>query len=307
MTTLILHHDDCLVHDPGAHHAESPDRVRAVLAALRDIPATKFLPAPLAETAQIERVHRADFWQHVVASEPASGQVALDPDTWLSPGSINAALRASGAACFAVDQLFENGAGNAFCAVRPPGHHAETARAMGFCLNNHVAIAARHALATQAIERVAIIDFDVHHGNGTQEIFQRSPEVMYLSSHQVPLYPGTGHADEIGCGNVLNLPLPPGAGSEQFRVAWSNLGLPALHAFDPQLILVSAGFDAHRDDPLAQLELHEDDFAWITQAVCEYARTACHGRVVSVLEGGYKLPALAASARAHVQVLAEYS
>jgi acetoin utilization deacetylase AcuC-like enzyme len=304
LNTLILHHDDCLAHDPGANHVETSQRVRAVLGAVNDIPGTEMLPAPLASREQVERVHEGNYWQKLVAAEPAKGQVALDPDTFLSPGSINAALRGSGAACFAVDQIFAGKAKNAFCAVRPPGHHAESALAMGFCLINHVAVAARHALARHPVDRVAILDFDVHHGNGTQAIFEQSPEVLFISSHQMPLYPGTGYPEEVGCGNILNIPLAPDSGSLEFRQAWSQLGLPALHAFSPDIILVSAGFDAHELDPLGELNLQDEDFSWITGAICNYAASACNGRVISVLEGGYNLQALASASRAHVEALA---
>jgi len=304
LDTLILHHDDCLAHDPGPHHVESSARLLAIVDAVRGIPSTEMHPAPMEDHEQILRVHDDAYWRSIVAAEPAHGQVALDPDTFLSPGSINAALRASGAACYAVDRIFAGEAQNAFCAVRPPGHHAEASLAMGFCLVNHVAVAARHALARHPVKRVAILDFDVHHGNGTQSIFEQSPEVFFVSSHQIPLYPGTGSSDEVGCGNILNLPLAPNSGSEQFRMVWSQLGLPAVQAFEPDLILVSAGFDAHESDPLGDLNLQEADFAWITESICSVAETRCHGRVISVLEGGYNLAALAASARAHVEVLA---
>ena len=304
MTTLILHHDDCLAHDPGANHVEVSQRIKAVLGAISDVPGTQLLPAPLASQEQVERAHDAAYWQNLVAAEPASGLVALDPDTFLSPGSINAALRGSGAACFAVDQVFAGKARNAFCAIRPPGHHAETALAMGFCLINHVAIAARHALANHPVDRVAILDFDVHHGNGTQAIFEQSPEVLFISSHQMPLYPGTGYPEEVGCGNILNIPLAPDSGSEQFRQAWTQLGFPALHAFDPDIIMISAGFDAHELDPLGQLKLQDGDFGWITASICAYAADACNGRVISLLEGGYNLEALASASRAHVEALA---
>lgn len=303
LTTLILHHDECLAHDPGDLHPESPQRVRAVLAAVRRLPGTECLPAPLATPQQIGRAHSIAYWDRLVAAEPAAGQVALDPDTFLSPGSTRAALRGSGAACFAVDQVFAGKARNAFCVVRPPGHHAEANRAMGFCLLNHVAVAAHHALATQPVQRVAILDFDVHHGNGTQAIFENAAEVLYVSSHQLPLYPGTGFPDEVGCGNVLNLPLEPGSGSTEFRRAWSQLGLPALHAFRPDLVILSAGFDAHERDPLGQIELQDTDYGWITAEVCRYTQDACGGRVISVLEGGYDPRALAASAAAHVRAL----
>ncbi|MGH6628412.1 MAG: histone deacetylase family protein [Burkholderiales bacterium] len=292
-----------MVHDPGPHHAESNQRLRAVLGAVSTVPGVELLPAPLASVEQILRVHDADYWHQLVAAEPEAGCTALDPDTCLSRGSIAAARRGSGAACFAVDQLFAGKARNAFCASRPPGHHAERAVAMGFCFINHVAIAALHALDCHPVDRVAILDFDVHHGNGTQTIFEQSPEVLYVSSHQMPLYPGSGYPDEVGCGNILNLPLRPYSGSREFRQAWSRLGLPALHAFDPDLILVSAGFDAHEKDPLGQLELQDGDFRWITDEICAYAESACGGRVISVLEGGYNLEALASASREHVQAL----
>jgi len=303
MKTLLLHHDDCLQHYPGAKHPERAGRVRAVVSAVRHIPGTELLPAPLASREQVCRAHEADYFQSLIDLEPESGLVALDPDTFLSPGSINAALRGSGAACFAIDQVFAGKSRNAFCITRPPGHHAGSDFAMGFCLFNHVAVAARHALENYDIERVAILDFDVHHGNGTQAIFDQSPQVMYISSHQMPLYPGTGHADEIGCGNILNLPLAPGSGSREFRSAWSTLGLPALHSFQPGLIIISAGFDAHQSDPLGQLELQDDDYGWITREICSYAEKACGGSVISVLEGGYDLDALASASLAHVEAL----
>ncbi len=310
MKTLVLHHDDCLRHAPGGRHPERPGRVRAVLGAIGNMKGTETLPTPKASLEQIGRVHDEDYWHRLIelepgADEPGIDTVALDPDTFLSPGSINAALRGSGAACFAIDQVFAGKARNAFCVVRPPGHHAESSHAMGFCLLNHVAVAARHALAVHAVRRVAILDFDVHHGNGTQAIFAQSPDVLYVSSHQMPLFPGTGGADETGCGNIVNLPLAPGAGSRQFRAAWSERGFPALHDFQPELILVSAGFDAHQRDPLGQLELQDDDFGWITRQICNYARLACDGRVISVLEGGYDPEALAGASRAHVEALTD--
>ena len=308
MKTLLLHHDDCLRHDPGTRHPERADRVRAVLSAIRNMPGTELLPAPKASLEQIGRVHDADYWQRVIelepgADKPGADKIALDPDTFLSPGSIDAALRGSGAACFAIDQVFAGKSRNAFCVIRPPGHHAESGHAMGFCLLNHVAVAARHALAEHEIKRVAILDFDVHHGNGTQAIFEQSPDVLYVSSHQMPLFPGTGSAEETGCGNIVNLPLAPGAGSHEFRAAWSERGLPALHDFQPELIIISAGFDAHQRDPLAQIELQDDDFGWITRQINSYAQSACGGRVISLLEGGYDLEALASASRAHVEAL----
>jgi acetoin utilization deacetylase AcuC-like enzyme len=305
--TLIIHHKDCLQHDPGPRHPERPDRVTAVLKAVGNLEGTEKLPAPQATAEQLQRVHPVEYLQRLQELAPAreagGERVALDPDTWLSAGSLDAALRGSGAACFAVDQLYACQARNAFCVIRPPGHHAETATAMGFCLFNHAAVAARHAQAVHQARRIAILDFDVHHGNGTQAIFEQSPEVLYVSSHQAPLYPGTGKAAETGCGNVLNLPLPPGSGSREFRNAWHRRGLPALERFAPDLVLVSAGFDAHLRDPLAQLELQEADYGWITAEIRALAEASCEGRMVSLLEGGYDLDALAASATAHVRAL----
>ncbi len=300
MSTIIIQHDDCLRHNPGAKHPESAQRVKAVLSGLEDIKGLQKLPAPRATTEQIVRVHPAEYWAGLLANEPTEGHFAIDPDTIMSQGSIDAALRASGGLCFAIDQILEAKALRAFCAVRPPGHHSEPETAMGFCLLNHVAIGAMHALENPGINRVAIIDFDVHHGNGTQAIFEQNPDVMYVSSHQSPLYPGTGHIEETGVGNILNLPLAAGDGSEPFRAAWSKLGLPAIHSFEPDLILISAGFDAHQRDPLAQLELQDEDFRWLTEEICDLATDSSKGRVASILEGGYDLQALASASRAHV-------
>ncbi len=303
MPTLIIHHDDCLRHDTGPRHPERPARITAVLEALAGLGGLEFLPAPKATPDQLQRVHPDWYCRQLAAEEPAEGRVALDPDTFLSPGSIDAALRGSGAICFAIDEVLAGKARNAFCATRPPGHHAEAELPMGFCLFNHVAVGACHGLAQAGCERVAIIDFDVHHGNGTQAIFAAEPRVLYVSSHQSPLYPGTGLVHETGVGNILNLPLEPGAGGREFREAWTTLGLPAVHGFEPDLVLISAGFDAHRDDPLAQLELVEEDFHWISAELRGLAEQSCAGRLVSTLEGGYDLGALGASARAHVDAL----
>lgn len=308
MKTLILQHDDCLQHDPGPRHAESPARINAVLNGIRNISGIEILPAPRATEEQLELAHAPDYWKRLLELEPRredpEPRVALDADTFLSPGSIDATLRGSGAACFAVDQVFAGNARNAFCATRPPGHHAKVATAMGFCLLNQAAVAARHAQKKHGAGRIAILDFDVHHGNGTQDIFEDSPDVLYVSSHQMPLYPGTGYPEETGCGNILNLPLAPGSGSTEFRKTWSEHGLKALEKFSPDLVIVSAGFDAHLADPLAQLELRDEDYGWITTEICSYADANCGARVVSVLEGGYDLDALSSASAAHVAALA---
>jgi len=303
MSTIIIQHEDCLRHNPGPTHPESPQRVNAVISGLDGLKGLQYLPAPHATTEQILRVHPAKFWADITLREPFEGIIPIDPDTFLSNGSIDATLRASGGLCFAIDQILSDKARRAFCVVRPPGHHSEAESAMGFCLLNHVAIGALHALENPAIRRVAIIDFDVHHGNGTQAIFEENPNVMFVSSHQMPLYPGTGFIEETGKGNILNLPLAPGDGSKPFRAAWSRFGLPAVHSFAPDLILISAGFDAHKRDPLGQIELQDADYHWITEQICDLATDSCQGRVASILEGGYDLQALATASRAHVQAL----
>lgn len=308
MTTLILQHGDCLLHQTGLRHVESPERVSAVLNAVGEIEGTETLPAPLATEEQLMRVHPARYWDELVRAEPVEdGErhpiVALDADTFLSPGSLNATLRGSGAACFAVDQIEAGRAANAFCAIRPPGHHALAEMPMGFCLLNHVAVAARYAIASGFAEKVAIVDFDVHHGNGTQAIFEESPEVLFVSSHQMPLYPGSGARTEKGVGNIVNLPLDPGDDGETFRSAWSGYGLEALERFRPDWIMVSAGFDAHERDPLGQLLLQDDDYHWITAQLRKVAESHCAGKMVSLLEGGYDLEALGSASAAHVRAL----
>ena len=304
MSTIIIQHDDCLRHNPGAKHPESVQRVSAVMGGLEGLKGLQKLPAPLATIEQIKRVHPAEFWAGLQAKEPTEGLVAIEPDTFLGRGSIDATLRGSGGLCFAIDQVLDDKALRAFCVVRPPGHHSEPEQAMGFCLLNHVAIGAMHALERPAIRRVAIIDFDVHHGNGTQAVFEQNPDVMFVSSHQQPLYPGTGYMEEPGCGNILNMPWAPGDGSKAFRHCWNTLGLPAIHSFSPDLILVSAGFDAHQRDPLAQLEVQDVDYRWLTEQICDLATDSCQGRVASILEGGYDMEALASASRSHVQGLA---
>ncbi|WP_245187971.1 histone deacetylase family protein [Frateuria flava] len=298
-------HPVCLQHAPGPGHPESPARLHAVLAALdRDrFAALDRIEAPRASIEALERVHDPAHVARILASAPADGLVRLDEDTLMSPASAEAALRAAGAVAAAVDAVLNQRASRAFCAVRPPGHHATADQAMGFCLFNNVAVGAAHALAEHGLERVAIADFDVHHGNGTQDIFAREPRVLFVSSHQSPLYPGSGGAEETGVGNLLNAPLPPQTGSQAFRQLWDERLLTRLDAFRPQLLLVSAGFDGHRADPLAQLQLDADDFAWLTARLVDIARVHAAGRVVSTLEGGYDLDALAASASAHVAAL----
>jgi acetoin utilization deacetylase AcuC-like enzyme len=298
-------HAVCLQHDPGPGHAESPLRLRAVLQALDQdrFAVLDRIEAPRATREQLLRVHTAAHVDRILGTTPDAGTVRLDEDTLMSPASAEAGLRAAGALIAAVDAVMQGAASRAFCAVRPPGHHATPDAAMGFCLFNNVAVAAAHALAAHGLKRVAIADFDVHHGNGTQDIFQHEPRVLFISSHQSPLYPGTGSVEERGAGNIVNAPLSPGDGSYEFRELWDGALLPRLHAFKPQLVLVSAGFDAHRSDPIADIRLQTEDYAWITERLVDLARAHAGGRLVSTLEGGYDLTALAASVSAHVSAL----
>jgi acetoin utilization deacetylase AcuC-like enzyme len=305
MTTLLLTHPACLEHDTGYGHPERADRLRAIDDALA-APVFKRLireQAPLANLAAIERLHPEAYVEMVRAAIPKHDHAWLDPDTVVSPESWEAALRATGATLYAVDQVMAGNADNAFCAVRPPGHHAEPSRAMGFCLFNSVAVAALHARAKHGAKRVAVVDFDVHHGNGTQAAFWTDKDLFYGSTHQMPLFPGTGAVDETGVGNICNAPLAPGDDGAEFRAAWEARILPALDAFAPDFLLVSAGFDAHIRDPLAQLRLVEPDFAWVTEKLLEAAAKHTGGRLVSTLEGGYDLDALASSTAVHVQTL----
>lgn len=287
-------------------HPEHPHRLEAVLAALEapEFSEVRRREAPRASLEQLQGVHPHAYVEAILAAVPDSGQVALDPDTLLTPGSGEAALHAAGAVCAAVDAVLAEEADNAFCAVRPPGHHAEPHRAMGFCLFNNIAVGALHARQAHRLHRIAVVDFDVHHGNGTQEAFWDDPDLFYASTHQMPLYPGTGAASERGVGqNILNLPLPPGAGSEEFRTAVSQQIMPNLVKFDPDFLFISAGFDGHARDPLAGLSLSEADFHWATRELVRFAEHACRGRVVSVLEGGYDPDALGLSAAAHVRAM----
>lgn len=306
MHTALFTHAACLDHDTGEDHPECADRLRAVLAALED-EAFMFLDrreAPRALPEQLARVHPPEYVRGLLSRIPISGLSAIDSDTVVSPGSGEAALRAAGAVCAAVDAVMAGEVRNAFCAVRPPGHHAEPDQAMGFCLFNNVAVGAMHARATHGLRRIAIVDFDVHHGNGSQSFAQHDPELFYGSSHQWPLYPGTGSARERGdFENVINVCLPPMSGSPEFRHGWSEEMLPALEKFRPELLLISAGFDAHTRDPLAGLHLSDDDFAWVTRKLGEIADRHAKGRIVSVLEGGYDLRALASASAAHVKAL----
>lgn len=306
MPTLVFTHPDCLKHDTGSHHPERPERLKAILGALdgEAFASLQCRQAPRADKVQLARIHPQRYIDWVLGQVPKEGWAGLDADTIISAGSGEAALRAAGAVCAAVDAILAGEGRNAFCPVRPPGHHAEPEQAMGFCLFNNVAIGAQHARAAHGLKRVAVVDFDVHHGNGTQAAFERDADLFYASTHQSPLYPGTGHAHERGiAGNVVNAPLPPFAGSAEFRAAMERRILPALDAFKPEFVLVSAGFDAHTRDPLASLNLVEDDYAWVTRQVCAVAARHAKGRVVSVLEGGYDLKALAASVTAHVDAL----
>ncbi|MDE2333511.1 MAG: histone deacetylase family protein [Rhodospirillales bacterium] len=307
MTVLLLTHRACLGHDTGPFHPECPDRLRQVMAALETETFSNLLreEAPRATEEALLRVHPPMHVRAMLAlAPPPDDPIFIDPDTVVSTGTAEAALRAAGAGVAAVDAVMSGSVRAAFAAVRPPGHHAEPDRAMGFCLFSNAAIAARHAQARWGAAKVAVLDFDVHHGNGTQAVAASDPTLFYGSTHQHPCYPGTGMASEHGvAANVVNVPLAPGAGSQEFRAAWAGSILPALDAWRPDLIVVSAGFDAHRADPLAQLRLETGDFAWITDAILDVARHRCDDRVVSMLEGGYDLQALAASAAAHVRSL----
>ncbi len=299
---LIFAAPDSALHVTPPGHPERVERLAAVERGLAGSGAERRL-SPLADLANVLRCHPARYHDAIRDAEPARGVVQLDPDTWMSPGSHAAAMRAVGGAVAAVDAVLAGDAARAFVVARPPGHHAERERAMGFCLFGTVAIAARHALEVHGLARVAVLDFDVHHGNGTQDLLWDEARVRFVSSHQMPLWPGTGSVRERGAhGQVTNLPLPPGSGGAAMRAAWAPV-LADLAGWRPELVLVSAGFDAHREDPLAGLNWEVEDFAWITAAICDLAAESCGGRVVSCLEGGYDLAALAASVAVHARVL----
>ncbi|WP_395703076.1 histone deacetylase family protein [Aquabacterium sp.] len=307
MSTLVYSHPACLAHEPGPGHPESPQRLVAVLKALQApaFEALQWREAPLGTREQVLHVHTEDYVDQVESLAPQSGYQLLDAgDTVMSPGTLEAVMRCVGAACAAVDAVAAGEARNAFCATRPCGHHAEADRAMGFCVYNQAAIAALHARAAHGWRRIAVIDFDVHHGNGTQHSFWRDPDLFYGSSHQSPFYPGTGARHEIGVAhNIVNVPLRPGSGSESFRAGMQQELLPALRKFAPELIIISAGFDAHALDPLGGLNFQDEDFHWITRELMAQAQESAHGRVVSVLEGGYSLDGLASGTAAHVRAL----
>jgi len=306
VTTLLVTHNACSAHDMGEGHPERPERLRAVDQALEHEMFQMLLRdnAPRAPIEALTKVHPAEYVAAIERASPSQGHVRLDSDTSMSPGTFEAALRAAGGALFAVDEVASGRVDNAFVATRPPGHHAEKATPMGFCFFNNAAVAARHAQAAHGYERVAICDFDVHHGNGTQDIFWDDPTVLYASTHQMPLYPGTGARKETGAHNqIVNAPLRAGDGGEAFREAFTQAILPRLDDFRPDLVIVSAGFDAHYRDPLGNLNLDEVDFAWATQRLMDIAQRRCGGRLVSLLEGGYDLEGLGRSVAAHVGAL----
>ncbi len=305
--TLLYAHPVSSRHCTPPGHPERAERVEAVERGLTGLTLTR-KTSPMASESELLRCHPKSYIDRVRRAEPTTGTAQLDPDTWMSPGSFEAALRAIGGACAAVDAVLGGEAKNAFILARPPGHHAEAATAMGFCLFGTVAIAAKHALDNNRLSRVAVVDFDVHHGNGTQALLWDEPRVLFVTSQQMPLWPGTGERGETGAhGQIMNLPLPPNSDGAAMRTVYEAEVFPAINAFQPELILISAGFDAHQDDPLAQLNWNEADYAWLTRRLCDLADSHAQGRVVSCLEGGYDLEALAASVAAHVGVLQERS
>jgi len=306
MTTLLVTHPACLDHLTPSGHPERPDRLRAIDRALEDESFQMLAreQAPVAALDTIMHCHPRDYVEEIRNANPSQGMVRLDADTSMSPGTFEAALRAIGGAVMATDEVMSGKVYNAFCAMRPPGHHAETVRPMGFCFFNTAAIIVRHAQKNHGAERVVVVDFDVHHGNGTQEIFWSDPTVMYCSTHEMPLYPGTGARSERGLhDNIVNAPLRAGDGGKQFRAAFEGVILPRAAAFRPDFVVISAGFDAHMRDPLANLNLLEPDYAWATQKLMEIADASANGRIVSVLEGGYDLQGLSRSVAAHVTAL----
>ncbi len=305
MSTLIYGHQSSEEHDMGPGHPECPDRIRAVKKAIDAdrFDDLEYREAPRATVEQISRVHDHRYVTRLLEAVPDQGRIQVDSDTSICPDSGEAALRACGAVVAAIDAVMDGDANSAFCAVRPPGHHAEPARGMGFCLFNNVAIGVEHARIAHNLQKVAVVDFDVHHGNGTQAAFWSNPKVLVASSHQYPFYPGTGSEDETGAGNIVNVPLASGSGSELFRRGIEKAILPALEKFEPDLIVISAGFDGHAKDPLANIQLEEEDFEWVTANLVNIAGEYCNGRIVSSLEGGYDLAALSNSVTAHLSAL----
>ncbi|MGB7542059.1 MAG: histone deacetylase family protein [Burkholderiales bacterium] len=304
MATAFITHADCMRHDMGAYHPESPSRLAAIEDQLIASGIAGLLDrheAPAARMSELARVHPLEYIEAIRAASPAAGTVHLDPDTAMCPHTWDAALHAAGAAVHATDLVIGGRARNAFCAVRPPGHHATRTRAMGFCIFNNVAVAAKHALEHHGIERVAIVDFDVHHGNGTEEIFSDDERVLMVGTFQHPFYPYSGTEDPAP--NMANVPLPAGSGGKALRAAVEEVWMPALEPFRPQMIFISAGFDAHVEDDMAGLRFTEADYAWVTERVKEVADSCADGRIVSVLEGGYALSALGRSVVAHLKVL----
>ena len=305
MTTAFITHSDCLKHETPPGHPEQVARLKYILEATKDLDLLR-IEAPLATQKNILSVHPQSHIDLINTSSPEHGTRPLDGDTHMSPGTISAAYRAAGGAVCAVDTVLSGTAKNAFVAVRPPGHHAETQVPMGFCLFGNIAIAAKHALDFHKLSKVVVVDFDVHHGNGTQDLLWNEPRALTITSHQMPLWPGTGRPEERGeYDNVLNLPLPPNSDGSYMRSIYREKVFPKIRSFSPDLILLSAGFDAHIDDPLAELKWEVDDFAWITREVCNLATNCCSSRVVSILEGGYNLDALAACTKAHIENLIE--
>ena len=305
MKSIVYFHPVFLDHDTGFGHPESPDRVKAILNELRKEEFRDLIwKEPKAATkSQVSLVHLASYVDKIFNSVPKNGRILLDADTVMSPKSLVSALHAVGAVCLAIDDVIDGNASNAFCLVRPPGHHAEPDRSMGFCIFNNIAIGAFHAIHNRKLNRVAVVDFDVHHGNGTQVAFQGNKNLLFASTHQSPFYPGTGAKSETGGGNIFNEPLASGSGTTELQSAMKERILPALEEFAPELILISAGFDAHAEDPLASLRFTEDDYVWITTQLMAIAKKYSDNRIVSSLEGGYNLSALASSVGAHVRTL----
>ncbi|MGV6805816.1 MAG: histone deacetylase family protein [Ruegeria sp.] len=307
MKTALLTHADCLGHVTPEGHPERVARLEHILHALEDLDLQR-ITAPLAADDDLLRVHPESYIREIRDSRPDAGFRQIDGDTFMSPGSVDAAYRAAGAVVRAVDMVMGGEAPNAFCAIRPPGHHAERETAMGFCLFGNAALAAKHALDHHGLDRVAVVDFDVHHGNGTQDLLWDEARALVITSQQMPLWPGSGRPDETGAHDtIVNIPLAPGTGGAEMRVAYETQAFPRLRAFKPELIIISAGFDAHQDDPLANLNWATVDFAWVTEQLCQIADELCQGRIVSTLEGGYDLNALAKATRAHVEELMKAS